>query len=322
MTRGAITVVGLGPAGGEYLTAETQRLLTGPAPVWLRTRRHPAAAGLDVAGSFDDMYETKRSFGEVYTSIVDRLVELAVDNDMVVYAVPGSPMVAEHTVELLRAHDDVACGEIDLKIHPAMGFADLCWNALGIDPMAEAATIVDALALVTQSTGRRGPLLITQVHSVEVLDDLIAVLDDAQPGPVTILQGLGTAAELVKEVSWAALRSSVEPDHLTTLWLPHLDEPLGASFARLDELIRERRITSNEPIEDALRSVRDSLPRAALAVREAIDRILEDIDDAEFEMEDGLADLLFLLVKNARVAAEAGFFTIDDLADRAHERHL
>lgn len=322
MSKGTITVVGLGPAGAEYLTDQTQRLLDGPVPTWLRTSRHPAADGLDVAGSFDDLYETLDSFDEVYSTIVDQLIQLASNDGNVVYAVPGSPMVAEHTVELLRSHRVVAKGDIELVVHPAMGFADLCWNALGVDPMAEAATIVDALALANQATGRAGSLLITQVHSAEVLDDVISLLDDAGPDTVTILQGLGTANELVVQVPWSSLRSSVEPDHLTSLWVPSLAEPIGASFARLDELIRDWRETSAESREDTLRSLRDGLAQVSSNVTRAIDRVLENVDDAQFDLEDALADLLYLLAMHARVAAEAGFFTIDDLADGAHARHL
>ena len=116
MSSGQITVVGLGPAGPEYLTAETVELLNGNAPVWLRTSRHPAADRLDVAGSFDSLYESLDSFDQVYSTIVDELIALArtaamSDGGAVVYAVPGSPAVAEHTVELLREHDAVTSGE-------------------------------------------------------------------------------------------------------------------------------------------------------------------------------------------------------------------
>ena len=49
------------------------------------------------------------SFDELYAAIAEDLVTLArtSPNGEVVYAVPGSPLVAERTVELLRARDDV-----------------------------------------------------------------------------------------------------------------------------------------------------------------------------------------------------------------------
>ena len=320
-SKSTLTVVGLGPAGTEYLTAETIELLGGSAPVWLRTKRHPAASGLDIAGSFDSLYENHPSFDEVYAAIVSNLVNLARDEGHVVYAVPGSPAVAEHTVELLRTHPEVLSGDIWLDIRPAMAFTDLCWTALGIDPMAEAVTIVDALSLSVQSAGRIGPMLITQVHSMDVLDDVIAVLDDVSPAIVTILQGLGTTAELVSEVAWSELRRAVDPDHLTSLWIPRLEAPVAASLVQLDEMVRRLRDTSPEAIEYSLGSLRNTLPEASAGVVEAVERVIESDDDSFLALEDGLADLLFLLMLHIRLAAEAGFCTIEDVAETARRRH-
>lgn len=318
---GRINVVGLGPAGPEYLTQETVDLLGGDAPVWLRTERHPAAVDVIAAGSFDPLYESLDSFDEVYRAVVDALIELANTHGAVVYAVPGSPMVAERTVELLRVHDDVVAGVVDLDIRPAMAFTDLCWNALGIDPMAEAVTIIDARSLATQGTGLVGPLLVTQVHSGEVLEDVISVLDDTAPDTVTILRGLGTKDEQVSKVQWDELRHTAEPDHLTSLWIPRLDEPLGAAFARLDELVRGLRMETRHDQEHSLWSLRESLPTTMGAAIDAIDALRNGVDDAAFDLEDSLADVLFSLVEAARVASEGGYFTIHDLAEAARERY-
>ena len=316
-----ITVVGLGPAGSAYLTSETVEMLHGNAPVWLRTSRHPAAEGLTVAGSFDSLYESLDSFSEVYTAIVDSLISAVGESGALVYAVPGSPAVAEHTVELLRAHEAVRSGEVTLDIRPAMAFTDLCWNALGIDPMAESVTIVDALLLAMQGAGRIGPLLITQVHSAEVLDDVITLLDDVAPSSVTVLAGLGTDDELVLEVPWTDLASVVSPDHLTSLWVPRLSEPLGVTLTRLDELIRSVREASPQEIEESLRVFRAHVPKTASGVTAAIDGVLDGVDDAAFDLEDALADLLHTVISLTRAAAEAGFFTIDELAQSAYDRH-
>ena len=51
----------------------------------------------------------------------------------VLYAVPGSPAVAERTVELLRA--EAQAGVVDVVVHAALSFADLAWVRLGIDPV-------------------------------------------------------------------------------------------------------------------------------------------------------------------------------------------
>ena len=52
--------------------------------------------------------------------MVDEVVAAAEVHGQVLYAVPGSPMVAEHTVELLLADD-----RVDVTLVPALSFLDL-----------------------------------------------------------------------------------------------------------------------------------------------------------------------------------------------------
>lgn len=237
MPAGRVIVVGLGPAGLELITVETMMLLKSGLPVWLRTDRHPAAAAVEAAGSFDDVYDTSESFDDVYNTIVERLVEMATAQNEIVYAVPGSPMVAERTVELLLMDE-----RVETRVHAALSFVELAWMALGIDPMAEVATIIDGHRFAADARGRTGPFLVTQVHSTEVLDDIVMALEDMPPPTVTLLQALGTSDEVVVELPWGDLDASVGPDHLTSLWIPELDAPFGESIGRLVSFVRGRAI--------------------------------------------------------------------------------
>ena len=319
-----VVCVGLGPAGPELITEQTRRELDGDSPVWLRTRIHPAAVDVDAVGSFDDVYESAETFEQVYSTIVDRLVDEATEHGRVVYAVPGSPVVAEHTVELLRADD-----RVDVSVLPSMSFLELSWTALGIDPMAEAVTIVDGLALTEHSAGRRGPLLITQVHSDTILDDVILGLDDLDPGTVTVLQGLGTPDELVREVPWAELRDACTPDHLTTLWVPRLAEPVGAAFVKFESLVHRLRQDCPWDRAQTHGSLRPFLLEETYEVLEAIDSVEAANDDAVLaayaDLEEELGDLLFQVFIHSELAAEQGAFTIADVAagvkDKLYGRH-
>ena len=60
-----VTVVGLGPAGPELLTAGTLDALASAPVTFLRTSRHPAAAAVGAATSFDHHYDTAAAIGEV-----------------------------------------------------------------------------------------------------------------------------------------------------------------------------------------------------------------------------------------------------------------
>ena len=318
--RPLVHVVGLGPAGPELITTETAALLSEDIPVWLRTARHPAAVGLEVVGSFDDLYESLDAFKDVYSTIVNQLVDAASEHGEIVYAVPGSPNVAEHTVELLRVDQ-----RIEVDVRPAMGFTDLCWGALGIDPMAQAVTIVDAHRIAADAAGRLGPLLVTQVHSSDVLDDVILVLDDVAPETATVLQGLGTSDERVETVPWNQLSSSLDPDHLTSLWIPELAEPVAAAFVRFDELVRRLREECPWDQKQTHESLRPFLLEETYEVLEALDNVTADYPDAYVDLEEELGDLLFQIFFHARLAAEAGYFTAADVAqgihDKLHDRH-
>ncbi|MEG1160273.1 MAG: SAM-dependent methyltransferase, partial [Acidaminococcaceae bacterium] len=144
MTKGSITIVGLGPGNVGHLSMETLTTLQTAQQVILRTIVHPSVSELVKQGvqfeSCDHFYETGSNFEEVYAQIVQTVVASA-QTQQVVYAVPGSPLVAERTVVLLRAAAQEA--KIKLTILPAMSFLDLTYVKLGLDPIA-GLRIVDA----------------------------------------------------------------------------------------------------------------------------------------------------------------------------------
>ena len=102
---GRVVVAGMGPAGPELMTAGTMACIERIPRRFVRTSRHPTAAAVPGAVSFDEVYEQATSLEEVYSTIVERLVSAAGEHGEVLYLVPGSPTVAERSVELLR-HDD------------------------------------------------------------------------------------------------------------------------------------------------------------------------------------------------------------------------
>ena len=85
-----VTVVGLGPAGPELVTAGTLAAIDAAAsgPMFLRTARHPAASVMAKATSFDSVYEAAASFDEVYAEIVERVVAAATQHGGALYAEP------------------------------------------------------------------------------------------------------------------------------------------------------------------------------------------------------------------------------------------
>jgi tetrapyrrole methylase family protein / MazG family protein len=310
---GRVLVVGLGPAGPELLTVATHEALARTQHRFLRTTRHPAAAAVEGATSFDERYEAAATLDEVYRGIVDDLVAAALAHGEVVYAVPGSPAVAERTVELLRADD-----RVEVEVLPAVSFLDLAWDRLGVDPVAEGARLVDGHDFAVAAAGATGPLLVGQVDSAAALSDVKLALDDGPP--VTVLQRLGLPDEAVTTVAWDDLDRAVEPDHLTSLWIPALAAPVAAELQRFADLVRRLRRDCPWDREQTHQSLTRHLVEEAYEVLDAIALLDTDEDDGYAALEEELGDLLFQVVFHATLGAEEGRFTLADVARGIHDK--
>jgi tetrapyrrole methylase family protein / MazG family protein len=317
---GTITIVGLGPADASLVAPLTRAAIDRHRRRFLRTDRHPAAGLMTDAVTFDGVYETAADFAEVYETIANRLIVEAAQGDLV-YAVPGSPLVLERTVELLRSAE--ADGRVQLEILPAMSFLDVAWSRLGIDPIESSVRLIDGHVFAAAAAGQTGPLLVAHCHSRRVLSDIKLALDD---GPtVTVLQRLGLPDERIFTVAWAELDREVDADHLTTVWIPELETPVAAEFARFEELVRVLREQCPWDRTQTHASLRQHLLEEAHETLEAIDAraALDDAevdDDLDAHLAEELGDLLYQIFFHARLAAERGSFTVADVARGVHEK--
>ena len=117
-------------------------------------------AVVDGAISIDDIRQTDLTGADVDVEIRDRLISEAEAGD-IVYAVPGSPLVLERSVDLLR--QEAALGTIDVTVMPSMSFLDLAWVGLGIDPIEAGVRLVDGSRFRGAVDGGPGPLLVAGV---------------------------------------------------------------------------------------------------------------------------------------------------------------
>lgn len=326
--RPRVTICGLGPGGADQLTEATASLLTGPSRLFLRTSRHPSAERVNNATYFDSVYEKADSFDEVYQTITDSVIEAAMADGHVVYAVPGSPLILERSVRHLRAAEG-----IEVELIPAISFLDEVWARLKIDPVDDGVRLIDGLRFATDAADQRGPLLIAHVHSSWVLSDIKLALDVGSEQRVTVLQRLGTPEERIFDVEWPDLDRVVEADHLTTLYLPEVSAPVGYELARSVEMMARLRRDCPWDREQSHGSLRKYLVEEAYEVLDAIDGLPAgagehgdgDEFDAYADLEEELGDLWFQILFHAELAAEAGQFTIADVArglsDKMIRRH-
>ena len=315
MSRPRVVVVGLGPAGPELITPQATAALAAVPVRVLRTVHHPAAVVVEHAVTCDDLYESADVFDEVYQRVRERVTSLAHEHGAVAYAVPGSPLVLEQSVEYLLEADDV-----DVELIPALSFLDLAWVRLGIDPVESGVRLVDGHTFATSAAGERGPLLVAQCHNARVLSDIKLSVDEPGDTPVTVIQRLGCPDESIVQVSWADLDRDVEADHLTSIWIPELASPVAAELVRFQELVATLRRECPWDREQTHASLRRHLIEEAYEVLDAIDGFDPDDGEGAEDLEEELGDLLFQVFLHSAMAAEAGWFDLADVARTVHDK--
>jgi tetrapyrrole methylase family protein/MazG family protein len=310
-------VVGLGPAGPDQLTVAAVAAIdrVPPGRRFLRTVRHPAAVALgEGVASFDRMYDRAATLDEVYPAIVEALVGAASGSE-VLYAVPGSPLVAERTVELLLADPRVT-----VEVVPGMSFADLAWARVGIDPVAAGARLVDGHRFAVEAAGERGPMLVAQCDSKKVLSDIKLSVEESAGLSAVVLSRLGLTDESVRTVAWDDLDRDVEPDHLTSVFIPVLAAPVAGEVARFAELVRTLRERCPWDREQTHATLTRHLLEETYEVLEAIGALDVEAGEGFEHLEEELGDLLFQVVFHATLAAEEGHFTLADVARGIHDK--
>lgn len=348
--KGTLTIVGLGPGAAGHLSLETLKLLE-ERFVILRTEVHPTVAELKRRGisfiSCDAWYEKEATFEEVYDKISSFVIEQA-KNKEVVYAVPGSPLVAERTVTLLR--EKAKRFNIPLTIKPAMSFLDLAYVDLGLDPI-DGLRIIDAQDFSALADAGQYPLMVTQVYNQMVASDMKLTLMDILPDETEVyfLRNLGLEDEECRKIPLFEMDRQPVIDHLTSIFVPRQpEEALQSMLQSVKDdsdtdgywerfpLLRHKTRFDVRPLADVMQVLREpggcpwdreqdfDTIRANLI--EECYEFLEAVDDKDTHgMAEELGDILMQVVFHARMAEEKGMFTlqdvIDGVTDKLIERH-
>ena len=189
----------------------------------LRTGIHPTVEEIKEAGieftTYDDFYEQAGSFEELYQAIARDLLRRAAEEGDFVYAVPGSPLVAERTVVLLR--EMARETEVEVEILPGMSFVEVMYTTLGIDPI-EGLTIIDAEDVAKLKERPLQSLVVTQVYHRQIASDTkLALMDlygDEYQG--LYIHNLALSDESLRWIPLYELDRQPDIDHLTTFFVP------------------------------------------------------------------------------------------------------
>ncbi|MDQ7092793.1 nucleoside triphosphate pyrophosphohydrolase [Desulfosporosinus sp. PR] len=301
-------VIGLGPSGLEQLTVGNYRRLCKAKRVFVRTSQHPCVQELIAEGvqveSFDEVYSTKSSFEEVYQQIVEHLRTELLKSSEVVYAVPGHPMVAEKTIQLICEKLEQ---DYEVIVHPAMSFVDEIFRVLKFDPI-EGVLIRNYDALRNAELSGLEWLIIPQVYNQLIasevkLDLMTSYPDDAD---VFVVQALGTSDERVDKLPLYEMDHGTF-DHLSTIVLPPCSEVI--SWSKLVQVMAVLRSPDGcaWDREQTHQTLKPCLIEESYEVLEAIEK--QDM----YNLCEELGDLLLQVVFHAQIAAEDGEFQSQDV---------
>ena len=314
---GKLTIVGLGPGNADLLTLGAVKAMQETSCLLLRTGRHPTIAELERLGlsflTYDEVYETESSFEAVYQTITVDVLRRAETAD-VVYAVPGSPVVAERTVQMLC--EQAPAWNISVEVLPGMSFVEILCVRLGLDPI-NGLTILDAADLERVCCGALPTgLVVTQVYNRQVASDVKLTLMEhyGDVYPVELVNHLGLADESVRSIPLCELDRQQDIDHLTSIYVPSLQSRTEVQPFEVDALTEVMEVLRSPEgcvwdRQQDHRSLRRYLLEETYEVLEAIEK-----DDMELLCEE-LGDLLLQVVFHARIAEENGRFSMQEVID-------
>ncbi|TYR78305.1 nucleoside triphosphate pyrophosphohydrolase [Priestia megaterium] len=319
-----LTIIGLGAGDLDQLPLGVYRLLQQSEHVWLRTKEHPVIELLEEEGmnytSFDQVYESNESFEDVYKKISNELIDKAQTGD-VIYAVPGHPLVAERTVQLLL---EKKTENMIIEIKGGQSFLDPIFTALKIDPI-EGFQLLDGTALQRDDIQLNQHVLIGQVYDQFVASDVKLTLMEHLPAEyeIYIVTAAGSADEHIRLVKLYELDHDMSLTNLTTVYVPPVKEEslLYHQFTALRQIIAALRGPNGCPWDQKQthKSLKPYLLEEAYELLDAIDR--EDDDN----MIEELGDVLLQVMLHAQIGEDEGMFTIDDvilhITDKMIRRH-
>ncbi len=308
-----ITVVGLGPGSKDYLGVKALEAINSADEVIFRTLRHPVIEDLNLSEfkSFDYLYESVDDYDTLYRKMADILIEKEDKN--IVYAVPGSPYVAETAVKHLFSDTKV-------NIINAPSFLDAITETLKLD-ISEGFIVQDALGSLKVVPEINS--LFVQTYSRDIASklklELLKVYDDEVD--VIILKACGTDLEEVHSKKLYDMDRYDIYDHLTSVFVAKNQKKRGAEISELISLMKFLRSPNGCPWDRE--QTHESLKKYLM---EETYEVLEAIDSGDFDLlEEELGDLLLQIVFHSALAEEEGYFDLNDvikrLIDKLVSRH-
>ncbi|WML58219.1 nucleoside triphosphate pyrophosphohydrolase [Neobacillus sp. PS2-9] len=310
-----IEVLGLGAGDLEQLPMGVYKKLLGSSHLFLRTKEHPVVQELEKEGmtysSFDSVYEKHDQFEAVYEEIVQTLLQQA-EHETVFYAVPGHPLVAERTVQLLLQYGPE--NQVEISIGGGQSFIDALFASLKIDPV-EGFQLLDGNALHVGQLQLEQHIFISQVYDQFIASNVKLTLMEKLPDDYTvfIVTAAGSKQEVIEKVPLYELDRNVSINNLTSVYVPPVveEEILYKNFSKLRGIIAILRGPDGCPWDK--KQTHESLKRYLI---EETYEVIEAIDSGDIDhLIEELGDVLLQVMLHAQIGEDDGYFSVDDVIE-------
>ena len=319
MINAGITILGLGPGDPGLISLQAWEVLDGAEEIYLRTRMHPAIAGLPeglLVHSFDHLYEQDKSFEDVYKEIVEIVIRMGQRKTGVIYGVPGHPFVAEATTPvIIRKAQEIG---LPVRVIEGLSFIEPVFGMLELDPFPQT-SLIDGLELAIKHHPPfppSSPALIAQIYSPEVASEVKLTLMSVYPDDhmVKLIHGAGSADAQIEVMELYKIDRNENIGLQTVLHVPELKS--NTAFESFQEVVARLRAPDGCPWdrEQTHLSLRPFLLEETYEVIAAIDA--ED----QSALQEELGDLLLQIVLHAQIASEFGDFSMIDVLQGIHEK--
>ncbi|WP_164670629.1 nucleoside triphosphate pyrophosphohydrolase [Virgibacillus doumboii] len=305
-----IEIIGLGAGNLDQLPLGVYKKITNTNhSVFVRTKDHPVINALQNEGvsftSFDHIYETSDQFETVYQNITEILLEEAAGSS-VIYAVPGHPMLAEKTVQLLLEQEKVT-----VEVSGGQSYLDDLFTALKIDPI-DGFQFVDGTGFDRSQLNYRQHIIFCQVYDHFIASDVkLSLLEDLPPDhSISVVEAAGSNQEKITKVPLEELDRSIEVSNLTSVYIPPVpSHMLNHTFSRLREVIAVLRGPDGCPWDK--KQTHETLREYAV---EEVYELIEAIDEQDDEgIVEELGDILLQVMLHSQIGEDDGYFTVNEV---------
>lgn len=305
-----IRIIGLGTGKIDDLTVKAYNTLFDGSPVFLRTERHPIIEDLKNNGinfiSFDNLYDEFENFNEIYTRIIDEILEKSQKYGTINYCTAGSPYFGDVVTEKLL---DINNDNIQIDIIDGISFLDKCIKITGFGNN-ESIKVLDCISIDEFSFDTNSVNIIKHVYNEKLASELKLSLSEVYSDNSWVILVNVLSGDL-RKIPLYELDRQKKYDFSTFFCISTIDntEKTVYNINDLCRILKNLRNPDGCPWDrkQTHKSLRQCVIEEAYEVVDAIDN--DNVD----ELQEELGDLLLQVIFHSQIGSEEGYFNIHDV---------